>query len=263
MRLLVVLPLLGACGRLDFTATGLAVPDASSDVAPTSYTARVLADQPRFYFRLGEPAGLPAHDATGNGNDTAYELSGGAIAHGQPGAIANDPNTAVEFDGDGNAGPNTGAAIEFTMVDPMWAGDFSIELFIKAVAPPPLGWGNALFICEDYQTNGFRTGWRPEGTLELWTTEAGATSKIIGTTSIADQTWHHVVFIRHGAAVDLYVDGNLEISSPVDYLPPDPQADCGFGAFHGMPTHGVFDEVAGYDRALTPTQIATHLAAAR
>lgn len=63
------------------------------------YAENVLAKSPSGYWRLGEPAGFSittAYDWSGNGNNGTIN---GAVTLGQAGAIYNDPNTAMLFDG--------------------------------------------------------------------------------------------------------------------------------------------------------------------
>jgi hypothetical protein len=59
----------------------------------SSYKSRVLAKGPVAYWRLGESSGVTAADETGNGHDGTYHLSPPFL---QPGAIVDDPNTAVQ-----------------------------------------------------------------------------------------------------------------------------------------------------------------------
>src|SRR5262245_36823989 len=60
------------------------------------YRAGVLAKGPVGYWRLGEDPGPTAFDEAANGHDGSYF---GDPTFGEPGAIADDPNTAVRFSG--------------------------------------------------------------------------------------------------------------------------------------------------------------------
>ncbi len=64
--------------------------------ASDAYSSVVLAKGPVGYWRLGEAVGPTAADASGNGNDGTYF---GNPTFGQPGAIANDRDAAVGFNG--------------------------------------------------------------------------------------------------------------------------------------------------------------------
>ena len=60
------------------------------------YSSIVLAKGPVGYWRLGEAAGPTAVDASGNGSDGTYL---GNPSFGDAGAVGNDPDTAVCFNG--------------------------------------------------------------------------------------------------------------------------------------------------------------------
>jgi Concanavalin A-like lectin/glucanases superfamily len=75
------------------------------------YSGVVLAKRPVGYWRLGEAAGPTAADASGSGYDGTYH---GNPTFGQPGAIANDPDTAI-----GVNGPDSGDYVE--IADPAGA----------------------------------------------------------------------------------------------------------------------------------------------
>ena len=263
-RAVLILSLLGGCGRLGFDVDDQPI-DASvdaPDAMPGSYTDVVLADTPRFLYRLDESAGPTAYDRTAQ-HDAGYQLFGGTLTFGQPGALLRESNTAVLIEGDGNSGPNIGASVENAPID-VFQGDFTIELFFKPTGIPIANYHGALFLCEDYLSSGFRTGPRDDLNLELWTDEGGGTSTIIGTTPLVLGVWSYVVFVKRGETAEIWLDGTLLVSGALDMSPPSlttGRTECGFGAFHGLPAYGVFDEVAAYDKALSPAQIAQHFAA--
>ncbi len=64
--------------------------------ASDQYSSVVLAKGPVGYWRLGEASGPTAADASGNGYDGTYL---GNPTFGQSGAIVNDPDTAIGFNG--------------------------------------------------------------------------------------------------------------------------------------------------------------------
>lgn len=64
--------------------------------ASGQYSGAVLAKGPVGYWRLGERGGPNAFDASGNGYNGTYL---GNPAFGQPGAIINDPDTAIGLNG--------------------------------------------------------------------------------------------------------------------------------------------------------------------
>jgi hypothetical protein len=257
MRAVLFLALLGACGRLGFDDAA----DAGGG-SGVSYAQAVLADQPRFYYRLDEASGAVAHDATSHHEDAPIGVFGGSVTYGLPGALS-DGNTAIQLDGGGNSGGNTGADVEVRTIGATWAGDFTVEMFFKETQPTPSCCSVALFLCEDYQDSGFRTGIRSDELIHLWTNEGGGTSSIHGTATAQVGVWQHLAFVKRGGTAEIYVDGAQIVAAPFDYIPTadTPQTECGFGSFHGMPAHGVYDEVAVYETALSPMRIAAHFAA--
>jgi concanavalin A-like lectin/glucanase superfamily protein len=68
--------------------------------ASDQYRSVVLAKGPIGYWRLGEASGPIASDASGNGYDGTYL---NRATFGEPGAILNDPDTAVRFNGPDSA----------------------------------------------------------------------------------------------------------------------------------------------------------------
>src|SRR5579864_3854583 len=66
--------------------------------AAGNYPAVIAADAPKGYWRLDETSGTTANDSSGKGNALTY---GGIYTLGVPGAIAGDPDTAVQFTGTG------------------------------------------------------------------------------------------------------------------------------------------------------------------
>jgi hypothetical protein len=250
--------LLGACGRLGFGASG------TTDAAPgPSYQEAVLADQPLAYYRFEETAGAVAVDSSGHGNDCTYRVNGGTIDYAVAGALPDPSNHAIGFAGLGNPGGGTEAYARFPSTVYPWSGDFTIELWIAPGMSPPMNWDNSLVVSEVYPTSGFRTGWTVDLLPELWTTESGGTADLLAATPMLAGAWNHLAFTKHGASVTIYLDGASIATGDIDYVVPPPVADGGIGSLEGMPSSGRFDEVAIYGVALSPAQIAAHVAASR
>jgi len=87
-----VLKMATLCGVAGLVGSRLAPTAVASD----AYSGVVLAKGPVGYWRVGEPIGPTALDASGNGYDGTYL---GDPTFGQPGAIANDADTAIGFNG--------------------------------------------------------------------------------------------------------------------------------------------------------------------
>lgn len=68
--------------------------------------------------------------------------------------------------------------------------------------------------------------------------------------------WHHVVLWRSGTVTFLYVDGSLQ-SSSYDLVPYFLNAEflVGWSGSHGQYLHGEVDDIALWNRALTPDEL--------
>ncbi len=269
MRLAVILVSLAACGRFDFGARADgaldALPLAAIDTSiAQAYPAAVLADHPLAYYRLDEASDtLAAADVSGHANHGSYELSsGGTATFATGGALVADADLdpALLLTGDGNSGGGGVSGMRIPAAIFPSAGDFTVEGWINPRSRPPTGWNDAFFMFEHHMVSGFRIGWTFDLAPELWTTEAGGSSSVYATTPLFLGAWNHLVITKAGGAVSIYVNGALSIQAMVDYVAPSPQElveNC-FGACHGMPSDGVFDEVAIYDYALSIARVIAH-----
>ena len=80
-----------------------------------------------------------------------------------------------------------------------------------------------------------------------------------GATEIVPRTWHHVVLVRRGEAVSVYLDGRLEIEGRAALLPGgDERLLIGGSAGGDASFEGKLDEVAVYNRGLTAAEVAEH-----
>lgn len=90
-----------------------------------------------------------------------------------------------------------------------------------------------------------------------------ASGYVVGTTTVNDNTWHHVACVFNGGSandIQLYVDGNLEsLSSVGDYaLNTDIANGINFRCSRGVNNryiNGVVDELRVWNVALTPAQM--------
>ena len=85
---------------------------------------------------------------------------------------------------------------------------------------------------------------------------------LAGRTEISWREWHHVVVVREGRSVTIFLDGNTtpEISGEADitFAPGEKSFFLGGRCDNFANFEGKLDEVAVYDRALKPEEVAAH-----
>jgi hypothetical protein len=217
-----------------------------------------LSYRPKAYWRLDELAGPRAIDAAGNG-DAIYEPGVVFFLEGpRPDAFceAGEKNRAAHF-----AGGRLNARV------PGMRDRYSISLWIWNGMPDGArdvaGW----FLAQgrDHAAPGaaetLGVGGAGEGQGKLIFRRSGeATKPLFGRSDIPRWTWNHVVLVRDGREIRVYLNGD-----------PQPEIEATLGAegvavdqfFFGGSCdretnwEGRLDEIAAFDRVLTPEEIAT------
>ncbi len=257
VRWFVVLAVMG-CGRSGFDVTD--ADSTTNDVSATQYRNAVLADDPAAYFRLGEPAGPYASSEAPGAPPGIYTTTNDMIRYGLAGATG-DGDTAVQFDGVGNLVLPT-EEIALLDIDPLrttFDGDFTVEGLIYPIGIPTAESPYSFLVCENYMNNGFRTGWQSSMRLRVWNDEAGGSTSLTSQLVLTPDRWQHVAITKAGTTIAMYIDGvDVGTGNMPDYTPADSLAECGIGSFHGMPSHGIFDELAIYTTALSAARVAAH-----
>lgn len=104
------------------------------------------------------------------------------------------------------------------------------------------------------------------------THDPGATGKLIlfngnkanqllsGRTTIQPKKWHHVVFIREGKNVTVYLDGREEISGQLNITSDSENFFWGGRNDNFSNFEGKLDEIAFYDRTLAAAEVREHFA---
>ena len=224
------------------------MPSAARDATP-AYADVVGADQPLLYWRLSSPS---VDDASGNGQ--AGQPSGG-VSFGQPGAIANDPDSAASFDGQSGA---IGTASSIAV-----GSDFSLEVWTKAASRGQ----SAAVVSLDAGPSASRTLYLDDNHFEGRVDQsANWPNYTISSGSLDPTVWHHVVFTVSGwTTLSLYVDGVLAANGSVPST----------AAFSASPVvgwtsatwlghfGGSLDEVALYGYALPAPRVQAHFQAGR
>jgi len=221
--------------------------------ATVAYANRALANPSLLsYWRLGESSGSVAADSKGTANG-AYV---GAVALGQPGAITNDPDTSVGFNG---------TTAKVSLPNLAAVTDFSIE----AWSCLPTGWTGANSTI--YGTSGnVRLLARPGGTASATEVYAGVwlngTEYALQPNATVSNTGACVqwVLTRAGGVLTIHRNG-VQIAQRSD-LPAAATANISgwIGAQGGTTYYAVgrIDDVSIYNGALSAVQVQAHYNAA-
>ena len=218
-----------------------------------SYSATVLAHSPVAYWRLGETSGSTAVDlvAARNGN-----YLGGTIL-GVPGGVISDGDTAVRFDGlDDRVSVPDNDIFSLTRT-----GQLSVEFWAR----PATDAGTHVIISKgtanNYEWAIDRDGW---GYHAIVYNAQGGIARIGQWTpgNWAKDTWQHVVVtLQDNVAMRIYVDG-VEVASGTTWTSSSTNGtsplEIGRRADAQFPYAGDVDEVAIYDRVLSPSEVAEH-----
>jgi len=218
----------------------------------SAYKQTALGDTPKAYYRLGEASGTTTNDISGNALNGTYNTSG--VTYGVAGAILNDTDTAVTFDG------TAGYMALPAGVSPAGLSAFSFSLWFKPgtlvastnhriISNANTGSSNAGFDCG---LNGSTGG--VFFAMGNGTTNAFANS----TTNLVAGTWYHLVGTFDGSNVRFYLNGILQTTSALSGT----IASSGFlinigrnPAYTGDYVAGSFDDTAVYYSTLSGSQV--------
>lgn len=221
-----------------------------------TYAESVLADAPIGYWRLGETSGTTATDASGNHRDATYS---GAIGLGRSGSLEQDADTATAFDGS-----TARLAIPYTPPK----NNFTIEAWVQTSLTHQIdsestsgtqGTSGQRFLFEpDYRGSeggaGLSVGTNGISVYEHGSTYLPATAVYSGNVGSG---FVHVVVTYTNKQPRIYLNGTLVrtglISPKANVWAPTALALHSYGRFAGT-----VDEVAIYDKPLTPDQILHH-----
>ena len=217
----------------------------------SAYAAGVLADQPSYYWRLGESSGTVINDATGANNGT----TGTGVTWGAAGAIIGDSNTAARFSGT-TQGRASGAVR-------LWRDNtLSIEAWVRTTSTQGgkiVGFGSsATGNSSSYDRHVYMTA---SGQI-LFGVYPNSSQTIGGPKAYNDGQWHHVVATMGSGGMALYVDGvRVARNAAVTYG----QNYWGYWRIGGDNTwsgapylNGWIDEVAVYTQPLSQAQVLSH-----
>ena len=210
-------------------------------VVPPTYRDVVLADNPLGYWRLGEQSGTVANDEIGNHPGTYMP----PVTLGVQGAI-NDPDTAIDLNG-------TTGFVNIPMTSSMDPAAFSVEVWMNLRAST----GYRTFAARW----GTGNGWWWFGTVGTnFALYVGPSALSIGTIPVP-MHWDHCVLTYDDPQARLYVNGALAGTDTRAGIRSTGQLPITLGRqTTGTPYawDGQLDEVAFYDYALSPQQVAAH-----
>lgn len=220
-----------------------------------TYLATILRDAPVAYWRLDETSGTVAADSVGT-YDGAY-VNG--VTLGEPGALANDDNTAARF-----------TQANQTHIEVPWAAElntpeFTFECWAKLTGGT--SYRSPMTSRGDGPQEGFIFYATPANVWEFWHGTGGGWSAMGGGTVQSD-VWYHLAGTYDGTTKRFFVNGQQVGSALVAFTPNDMDVlRIGAGATES-PTgnyffEGAVDEPAVYNRALSPARILTHYLAGR
>ncbi|NLY00760.1 MAG: hypothetical protein GXY83_32090 [Rhodopirellula sp.] len=227
------------------------------------YSQAVLAAKPVAYWRLGESAGSDAMESAGK-NHGVYEdgvaLYLDGIAADESAGIA--ARRAAHFAGGRMAANVAGLGNVYTVEAWFWNG---MPADARAVTGYLLSRGPG----GEQQAPGDHLGIggtaAGQGKLIFYNGDRHK-ELLVGGSDLAMRTWNHVALVRNGRSVQVYLNGKPtpEISGEATVSFPEgaTQWFVGGRSDNLFNFEGKIDEVAVYDRVLTPEEIAAHFAAA-
>ncbi|MFL5819891.1 MAG: LamG-like jellyroll fold domain-containing protein [Solirubrobacteraceae bacterium] len=252
-QFLIAIPLiiLASVVLLAFAGCGELLP---SDEPGPNYQATIAAETSLVsYWRLGESSGTVANDAKG-AHPGEYQ---GGVTLGVPGLIDADADTAVSFDG-------TSGQVRVPPPPAAVAGDlnpsnFSVEAWVKLQEAP--GTARAIVSSIDAQAH---TGYAivaGSGSWEAWVGDGSNWQKLPSAVPIHQDQRAYLLLAFDGSKLIFGVDGGPLSEAPAPNFKPNltkPLVIGGPGPDGAGHFHGVIDEVAVYNEALSQGQATGH-----
>jgi len=222
-----------------------------------TYSNAILEAGPVAYWRLEETiSGAKAADWSGNNHTASYS---GGVAQGLARPVWYDAtNRGARLDGSDDF-----IAVDSNLTPAEFGGggSYSVELWFNAAARSQAdlvaltaGGGHAVLL--ELESNGqvrflHRVPAGASGGTDLYSTQLYDTD-----------VWHHLVAVKDGANMKLYIDGLLDPTVATDATDVNANLDVILGRIsrssNARSFSGLMDEVALYNRALTRAEILYH-----
>lgn len=223
------------------------------------YRSAVLADNPLFYYRLGESSGTTAYDEVAASSNGTY-FNTPTLA--QAGNISGDTDTSVLFEQANNEYAETLTLSSETSLLPC-----TIECFIKLSGASDTYAGIVFYRNVNANASGLNIKESTLGKLGYhwgdlhWGYSGGPT--------LSDNTWYYVALVVESTKATFYVieeDGTLTTAvNNVSHSALDCSGDgwqIASDPYGSRYFQGYLDEVAIYDQALSQSTLVAHAAAA-
>ncbi len=224
---------------------------------PAGYPGAVLADNPVAFWRLDETSGTNMID-TYNLNNGIYS---GAVTQGTAGLIFGGADASATF--------NSGTTVNGTATVPyntsLNPGTFSVEFWADPLTTTV---GGQYVVALQDRASG-RRGYAVQFdniTSYAWDFTLGTNNTQFTSISsppprVMAGNLYYIVASYDGTTARLYVNGNLVSSLVTPYQPVVAPVNLTIASRNGNNyTHAILDEVALYNYALSPAQVATHYA---
>jgi len=231
-------------------------PRVRREVPEDDYLAAVRSSRPRALWRLDEMAGDVARDASGNSLDGTYEPGVAFWLPGRgPAGLVDAERIAAR------AVHLAGGRVRVELDDV--AARYSVEAWIFNGLPSDVRevTGHVFALGDPSGRGADRLaigGIDTHGTLEF---AGGDGATLIGTTPLRRHAWHHVVAVRDGRRVAVYLNGAVdpEIAGELAHRLPA-KSELVLGGAHDASAglEGKLDDAAFWNRPLEPHEIATH-----
>jgi len=230
-----------------------------------SYKDTVLADNPLFYYRLGEASGAAdAYDEVATADNGTYHNT---PTLGETGAISGDSNTAVKFEEANAEYADTVTLSSETSLLPC-----TIECFIKTDGASDSNAG-IVFIRGSVPASGLNMYGSSTSVKKLgyhWN-NGSATYGFSSGPTLADNTWYYVALVIESTKATFYIiDESGTLTTPVVNTTTHAAINASSNGWtigrdaygSNRSFQGTIDEVAIYDQAFSQSKVVAHAAAA-
>lgn len=214
----------------------------------------VLDAKPRAYWRLDDLAGFRTVDSSGNGVDAIYEPVVTYLLDGPRSdrfCLDGELNRCVHF---------VGGRLQARL--PELSTNYSVSLWFWNGMPVEgrdvTGWLLSRGRDQRLDPHGDHVGLGGlAGHAGKLIFQHGQGESVAGTTDVDRWTWNHLVFVRSGETIRLFLNGELELETraPADFPADYPHLFLGGRCDNASNWEGRLDEIAVFDRALSAGEV--------